>query len=312
MTGPNEGGNKLDFVPGLSFLPWEWRTLGTAFSSTKPRGSWLSGRCTFTVRQGFDPVEMASTGRVVDGHGDLGITLRLKTLAFSAALGNIIYKQGLDDPSQASLAEQPSLKYTIAKEYKEDQYIAFTYDAQLKKPEFSLCWSAEAQKDRATLCLHADPLFRTFKVGTAVSTPGPEWRVVVLNEDTDKLEYPVDDGARHTLYVEHQVKNRDMFHKTRVGCRLDVGRVANWLADGVDCRLYPYIPQIYWRLPLSNVLYRLLVPEEDIEQVRRGGGDGGWGEIEQVRGGRGRASGMECDLGAVDVCVCVGGGREGA
>lgn len=236
--------NKLDFVPRLSFLPFEWRTLGVAFGGGSAAGSGYeasaSGRCSFTVRQGTDPLEQISTGRVAEGVADAGVALQHKSLALSLTAGNLSFRSGLDDPAArvsqlVGEAAVPSLKVTAAKRLGTDSnYAAVSYDLKQRKPELSVCWAGDTPSERATLLLKVDPVMRALRVSAAVSTPGPEWRKVLFDDETSQIEYPQDDGGRHTLYVQHVARGRDLLHRTRVGCRLDVGRLLNFAVDYFD------------------------------------------------------------------------------
>lgn len=124
---------------------------------------------------------------------------------------------------------------------------------------------------QASLVLHADPLFRTYKLAASVAFPGncglvlhlhfgatdvpalkgkthvihkyiptiahstgPEWRETVYDEDKDVIEVPQDDGGRHKLWVAHTVKDRQWMYSTRIGAAFDLGRLTNWVADFVD------------------------------------------------------------------------------
>lgn len=180
--------NKLDFMPGTaeqSLMPsFEWRSLGAAFAlgdspstSASVKAAKLSGRCSFVVRQGFDPIDQSSTGRVVEGAGDAGITLRSGSSAISLSAGNIRYRSGLDDPLAAAQADAgeasvPSLKATLAKEYRPDCFAAVSYDLRQQKPEFSLAWAGDAFTERAALVVHADPVLRTYKMAASVAFQG--------------------------------------------------------------------------------------------------------------------------------------------
>jgi hypothetical protein len=184
--------NKLEFIPGqteTSILPsFELRGLGAAYaiedasaatssSTSVLKAARLSGRAGFTIRQGYDPIDQSSTGRVVEGRGDAGITLRRGPMAFSLTAANISYRTGLDDPlaaAQASVGEStvPSLKVTAAREYKPDSYVAVSYDIKQRKPEVSLAWSGSTLTEKAALVLHADPLMRTYKMAASVAFPG--------------------------------------------------------------------------------------------------------------------------------------------
>ncbi|KAG2449782.1 hypothetical protein HYH02_005306 [Chlamydomonas schloesseri] len=263
--------SELDFVPRLSFLPIEWRTIGSAFGLKDQSGAAASGRATFVVKQGVDAAELTSTGRVIDGQADVGASLKLNTLAIGVSASNITFHSGLDDPTAAAAQRSnlvPSLKLTAAKQFKRDNYVAVSYDLKHQKPELSACWTGEAGTDRATLLVNVDPVMRSMKLAAAVRTPGPEWRKVLYNDETDLLEYPADDGARHTLYVQHEVRGRDLLHSTRMGCRLDLGRLVNYVADFVDYRVEENIPSFVWNVPLLPQLYSLLVPPDNDEQVR--------------------------------------------
>lgn len=266
------GDNKLDIIPRAGQLPsWDWKNLGATFASGRNSNAQnLHGQVRFVVRQGYDAVDQTLTDRVVDGTGDLGVTLKSKSIAVGLSLGNLSYKTGNDDPltSQAvGESSVPSLKVTLAKEVKEDQYVAVSYDVKQKKPEFTLAWSGQTQRDKASLVLHADPLFQSYKLGAAVSFPGPEWREDVYDESKDVIVSPEDDGGRHKLWVQHEVKNRQWGYKTRVGASFDLGRLANWMADFVDYKLEPCIPPLFWRIPLTGMLYNMIVPAEDENQV---------------------------------------------
>ncbi|EFJ52705.1 hypothetical protein VOLCADRAFT_102691 [Volvox carteri f. nagariensis] len=265
--------NCLDFVPRLSFLPIEWRNIGSAFGLKDRSGTAASGRCSFVVKEGIDVAELSTTGRVVEGASDVGVALKLSTLAIGISAGNLSFRTGLDNPT-AALAQRigessvPSLKLMAAKQFKGENYVAASYDLKTRKPELSACWTGDADTERATLLVRVDPIMRSVKLAAAVSTPGPEWRKVVFNDVTDRIEEPADDGARHTLYVQHEVRGRDLLHATRIGCRLDLGRLANYAADFFDYNIEERIPGFIWNIPLLPQLYYMLVPPEDEEQVR--------------------------------------------
>lgn len=197
--------NKLEFLPtqaSESVLPsFDLRSLGGTFAignsllarQNPVNAAKLSGRCTFVVREGFDPIDLTSTGRVIQGRGDLGITLRNGSTALSLTAGNLSYVAGLDDPMAASQVgtgegSMPSLKATLASEYKPDCFAAASYDIRQKKPEFTLAWSGSTATDQASLVLHADPLMRTYKLGASVAFPGV---ATAVGCDThDKLTAP--------------------------------------------------------------------------------------------------------------------------
>lgn len=270
--------NKLDFVPRLSFLPFEWRTLGVAFGGGSAAGSGYeasaSGRCSFTVRSGTDPLEQVSTGRVSEGVADAGVALQHKSLALSLTAGNLSFRSGLDDPAASvsrlvGEAAVPSLKVTAAKRLGTDaSFAAVSYDLKQRKPELSVCWAGDTPSERATLLLKVDPVMRALRVSAAVSTPGPEWRKVLFDDETNQIEYPQDDGGRHTLYVQHVARGTDLLHRTRVGCRLDVGRLVNFAVDYFDYHIEENLPSFIWRIPFMGHLYNLVVPVEDDDQVR--------------------------------------------
>eukprot|EP00877_Chromochloris_zofingiensis_P002682 jgi/Chrzof1/12414/Cz06g33180.t1 len=263
--------NKLDFVQGASFLPWDWRNLGAVFGRPKNNTQCVAARCNFAVRRGYDIAEKVDYGRVLEGLGDLGLSLRSKHYAFHVSAGNLTYKTGNDEPLRAQSVlgnALSSLKLTFAQEYSEDQYLAVSYDIKQRKPEISLAWSGETFTEKATVAMHLDPVDRALRIGAGISLPGPEWRDEVYDEETDKVEYPEDDGARHTLFVQHEMRRRNLLSRTRVGARLDVGRLVNYAADFVDYRLEHRIPGIFWWLPFSQRLYNLVIPAEDEKQVR--------------------------------------------
>lgn len=191
MTSASGDENRLDFLPLKSFLPFEWRCLGQAFSESAsnsgtagPSGAAasLSGRATFVVRQGYDPLDHSATGRVLEGDGDLGVALRLKSLALGLSASNLALRAGLDDPltgsSAAAVGSAPSLKATLASEFAKDSFVAASYDLKLRKPELSLCMTGATHTDKATLCFQMDPVHRTLKMAGAASFTGLEWRCV--------------------------------------------------------------------------------------------------------------------------------------
>ena len=185
-TMATSNANKLDFLPSTAdkqLVDFSLRSLGAAFSveskefGSNVKAAKLSGRCAFVVHEGFDPIDGVSTGRVIEGGGDAGITLRHGSTAFSLTAGNLSYRSGLDDPissAQASVSESavPSLKATVAKEYKPDCFAAVSWDIKQRKPEFSLAWHGSTFTEKAALVVHADPLYRTYKVAASVAFPG--------------------------------------------------------------------------------------------------------------------------------------------
>lgn len=262
----------MDFVPRLSFLPFDWRALGTAFGREGASGS---GRVQFAVRQGFNPLDGSTIGRVVDGSAELGASYEHQSLVVSVSAGSLQFRGGRDDPA-ASVAQAvgeagvPSLKLTAAKRLgSDDNYVAVTYDLKQRKPELSVCWHGDAARDRATLLLKADPIMRAVRISAAVSTPGPEWRKVLYDDVTNKVEVPKDDGGRHTLYLQHVAQGRDLLHRTRLGCRLDLGRIINYAVDYFDYHIEENLPTFFYKLPGSLTLLKLLVPPDDRDdQVR--------------------------------------------
>lgn len=273
VQDPSES-NKLDFVEGVSFLPWDWRNLGAVFQDgrTRETSQSVAARCNFTLRRGFDALEGADYGGVVEGVGDLGINLRSRAFAFHLGASNLTYKGGEDAPLRAAAAggsRLASLKLAVAQEYAEDQFLAVSYDLLQKKPELAVAWSGETFTERATLSLHLDPVDRACRLRAGVSFPGPEWREDVYDEVTRTVECPAEDGgARHSVWVEHEARRRALLAATRVGARVDVGRIVNWAADWLDARVDRLVPGIFWSVPLSLRLYNLLVPAEDENQER--------------------------------------------
>jgi hypothetical protein len=197
LSSPSDA-NRFDFLPmGKAFLPFEWSTLGAAFarrrnaaasasgsvgiSSSKPAdiSADLTGRCSFVMSQGYDPLDMSTTGRVLEGDGDMGFAVRLQSFAIGVTTSNLTLKAGLDNPlapGVASAGRAPSLKATVAKEFAEDAFIAASYDLKARKPEFAVCWAGDTFTEKATVCLQVDPIFRALKIGAAVSFAGTEWR----------------------------------------------------------------------------------------------------------------------------------------
>lgn len=51
------------------------------------------------------------------------------------------------------------------------------------------------------------------------------------------------------------------------GC-FDLGRLVNYVCDFVDYRLEPRFPPLFWAIPGSQLLYNVLIPAEDEDQVR--------------------------------------------
>ncbi|KAF5828846.1 hypothetical protein DUNSADRAFT_16982 [Dunaliella salina] len=237
--------NKLEFIPDAPSLSYAHsNSVGKVFAAQPSKLPFLSGKVGFVVREGVDPIEGESTGRVVESNAGAGIHLRKGSTAFGITASNIAYRSGLDDPlTQAKEVvgegSVPSLNFSIAHEYKPDCFASVSYDIKQRKPEASLAWAGR-----------------------------PEWRETVYDEDKDVIEDPVDDGGRHRLWVAHTVKDRQWGYSTRMGAVFDLGRLVNYVADFVDYNIEPRIPPLIWRMPLSQTLFNLLVPAEDSEQVR--------------------------------------------
>jgi hypothetical protein len=123
-------------------------------------------------------------------------------------------------------------------------------------------------REKASMVISADPIDRRMKISAGLSTPGPEWRVTVYDEDRGVVEPPADDGGRHRLYVEHEIRGSNLLAATRLGCKLDIGRLVNYAADFIDYNVQPVIPNLLWRIPLTRVLYNVVIPAEDERQVR--------------------------------------------
>lgn len=269
--------NKLDLVEGTSFLPWDLRTLGASFEDGRPaHNQSVAARCRFTLRRGFDALERVDYGRVTEGAGDVAFNLRAAGLAFHLGASNLTYKAGSDAPlaaADASLAagadaKVASLKVAVAQEFAEDQYVAASYDLIQKKPELAFAWSGETFTEKAALAVNLDPVDGVCRLRAAVSFPGPEWREDVYDELTGRVEEPRDDGGRHSVWVAHEARRRQPMAATRVGARLDLGRLLNFAADYFDYNLEWRVPALFWKVPLSQRLYNLVIPAEDENQER--------------------------------------------
>lgn len=70
------------------------------------------------------------------------------------------------------------------------------------------------------------------------------------------------------LVLQHSARPRDLLHRTRVGARIDLGRVANLVSDYVGYNVEDSLPLIFWNIPGMQQLFRVLVPDEDENQVR--------------------------------------------
>jgi hypothetical protein len=87
--------NKLDIIPGVSLVPWEWNNLGAVFGSgAKDNSQCVAARCSFVARKGFDEADQTLYGNVLEGLGDVGFNLRAKQYAFHVSASNLSYKQG--------------------------------------------------------------------------------------------------------------------------------------------------------------------------------------------------------------------------
>lgn len=263
--------NKVDPINGRSVFPFEWHSLGATLRDKDDDKQALAARCNFTVRRGYDPVQFIDYGRVVEGLGDLGFSLRSKGITLNVSATNLVYKTGQDEPvrAQSVLGQALSgLKVMLVREYVKDSYVAIAYDIKQQKPELSFCWTGETFQEKASLLASVDPVDRSMKLNAALVFPGPEWRVDVYDEDNDVVEEPKDYGARHKVYLEQVLKPRDMMHRTRVGIKLDVGRVLNCLGDYIQYNVEQRIPQVLWKIPFSKRVFDFLVPGEDEEQMR--------------------------------------------
>jgi hypothetical protein len=78
-----------------------------------------------------------------------------------------------------------------------------------------------------------------------------------------------DDGSsRHTVWVEHEARRGQLLASTKLGARIDLGRLANISGNFIDRHLKQRIPLLFWKIPLSQKLYRFVVPAQDQEQMR--------------------------------------------
>lgn len=150
---------------------------GTPIHAHLPAHPTTHAPLTAQVREGFDPIDESSTGRVIEGSGSAGLSLRQRGTTVSLTAGNIAYRTGQDDPlaqAQASAGEGsvPSLKATLAQEYRPDCIASASYDLLQRKPELALAWAGSTARERASVLVHADPLFRTYKLAASVAFPG--------------------------------------------------------------------------------------------------------------------------------------------
>jgi hypothetical protein len=91
--------NKIDVVKGS--VPWDWHNLGAVYGHSDPNNQCVAARCSFTVRRGFDAAEGVDYGRVVEGVGALGLSLRAKDYAFTLSADNLSFSAGPDEPLRA-------------------------------------------------------------------------------------------------------------------------------------------------------------------------------------------------------------------
>lgn len=264
--------NKLDFVQGVSLLPWEWNNLGAVFGSSKENNQCVAARCNFVVRKGFDEVEQTQYGNVLEGLGDVGFNLRAKQYAFHISASNLSYKQGTDAPLRAQSMvgnALAGLKLAYAQEISDDRFVAISYDLKQKKPELSIAWAGDTFSEKASLAVTVDPVDRAMRVRAAAVFPGPEWRDDVYNEDTRRLELvQVDPSSRHTVWVEHELRRGQLMASTKAGARMDLGRLANLAGNFIDNRLEEHIPLLFWKVPLARRVYEWAIPAPNREQMR--------------------------------------------
>lgn len=84
--------NQVDVIQGTSYVPFEWRSLGAVFARNKSSDQALSARVNFVVRKGYDAVDDIEYGKVVEGNGAMGVTLKSKDYAFNLSATGISYK----------------------------------------------------------------------------------------------------------------------------------------------------------------------------------------------------------------------------
>ncbi|KAF6254750.1 hypothetical protein COO60DRAFT_1622452 [Scenedesmus sp. NREL 46B-D3] len=264
--------NKLDFITGVSLLPFDLNNLGAVYSSSKGKAQCVASRCSVVVRRGWDDVEQLEYGNVVEALGDVGFNLRSKDYAFHISASNLAYKAGTDSPLRAqSLVGNAlaSLKVAYAQQVSEDRFLGVSYDFSQRKPELSLAWAGDTFTEQSSLAVSIDPIDRAARLRAAVSFPGLEWRRDVWDHDTRSVQLVQDDGSsRHTVWAEHEARRGQLLAATKLGARLDLGRLANISGNFVDRHLKQRIPLLFWKIPLSQKLYRFVVPAQDQEQMR--------------------------------------------
>eukprot|EP00878_Enallax_costatus_P003770 GHUV01003986.1.p1 GENE.GHUV01003986.1~~GHUV01003986.1.p1 ORF type:complete len:351 (+),score=37.43 GHUV01003986.1:115-1167(+) len=264
--------NKLDIIQGVSLVPWDLNNLGAVFGSSKQNSQCVASRCNFVVRRGFDEADQVEYGNVIEALGDVGFNLRTNSYAFHISASNLSYKSGADAPLRAqSLVGNAlaSLKLGYAQEIKEDRYVGISYDFSQKKPELSLAWAGDTLSEQASLVVTADPVDRAMRVRAGVTFQGPEWRKDVWDHETRMVQVvPIDINARHSIWAEHELKRGQLLSSTKVGARLDIGRLANMAGNFVEKHIEHRVPYVFWRIPLSQTLYNFIIPREDREQMR--------------------------------------------
>uniref|UniRef100_A0A383VAP3 Uncharacterized protein n=1 Tax=Tetradesmus obliquus TaxID=3088 RepID=A0A383VAP3_TETOB len=264
--------NKLDFVTGVSLLPFDLHNLGAVYSSSKDKAQCVASRCSFVVRRGWDEAEQLEYGNVIEALGDVGFNLRSKDYAFHISASNLSYKAGTDAPLRAQSlvgSALASLKLAYAQQVAEDRFLGVSYDFSQRKPELSLAWAGDTFTEQSSIAVSIDPVDRAARLRAAVSFPGPEWRKDVWDHETRSVQLVQDDGlSRHTIWVEHEARRGQLLAATKLGARLDLGRLANLGGNFVDRHIKQRIPLLFWKIPLSTKLYRFVVPNQDQEQMR--------------------------------------------
>jgi hypothetical protein len=101
--------NQIDVIQGTSYVPFEWRSLGAVFARNKSSDQALSAKVNFVVRKGYDAVDDIEYGRVVEGNGAMGVTLKSKDYAFNLSATGISYK---------SVSVCPPMAYALAEHTK--------------------------------------------------------------------------------------------------------------------------------------------------------------------------------------------------
>lgn len=78
-----------------------------------------------------------------------------------------------------------------------------------------------------------------------------------------------DDGSsNHAVWVQHEARRGQLLAATKLGVRLDLGRLANLAGNFVERHVEHRIPLLFWRIPLTQRLYNLVVPAQDEDQMR--------------------------------------------